>query len=156
MVLTEIQKIILRFLQTDILLDSHPYRDIARSLHLSEDRIILEIKRLKKEGCIRRLGAILNHKKIGFKQNCICVWKVPYTLIKKIAGIARRQEEISHCYLRKTAKNWPYNFYTMIHGRTKQECRSIIESIAAKSGVSDYRMLFTLKEFKKTSPKYKM
>ncbi|MBI4846568.1 MAG: Lrp/AsnC family transcriptional regulator [Candidatus Omnitrophica bacterium] len=155
MKLNKTRKDILKFLQGDIPVEDSPYSGLAQAINTRESCIVKEIALLKKHGYIRRLGAVLHHRNIGLKVNCMCAWKVPHSLIKKISGISVRQKEISHCYLRKTAKNWPYNFYIMIHGKSKRDCINVVENIRAKSGVADYRLLFTKKEFKKISPKYK-
>jgi DNA-binding Lrp family transcriptional regulator len=152
--LTRLQKNILRFVQADIPCVPRPYAELAKDNSVDETEIAAQIKVLKKAGYIRRFGAILSHKKVGLKANCMCVWKVPKDKIEIISKAALAMPQISHCYLRKTLKNWPYNFYTMIHGKTKKQCRQIIEALAGKSKVKDFRMLFTKKQFKKTSPRY--
>jgi len=152
--LTILQKKIIRLLQADLPLTNSPYAKIARTNGVTEDAIVKEITHLKKAGYLRRFGAILNHHGVGLKVNCMCVWKVPTAKIEKIGKVSSRQPQISHCYQRKALKDWPYNFYTMIHAGSKKECSQVIENIITKSGVNDYRMLFTKKQFKKTSPKY--
>jgi len=154
--LTKVQKKIIQFLQGNLPLESAPYLKLAKALNVNEDQIIKEIRTLKKAGYIRRLAAVLDHYKIGLRSNCMCVWQVPAGNIKQIAKIAKSQSQISHCYLRQREKNWPYNFYTMIHGRSKAECLKIIKHIEAKTGISNYQMLFTQKQLKKVSPRYKI
>jgi len=149
------QKAILDFLQQDLAVSSSPFLALKRKLRINEDEIVNELVNLKRAGYIRRYGAILNHRKVGLKENCMCVWKVSSHVIKEMVRITTDCPQISHCYLRKTTREWPYNFYTMIHGRSKAECLNIIERIAKASQVSDYQPLFTIKEFKKISPRYK-
>ncbi|MCP4649037.1 MAG: Lrp/AsnC family transcriptional regulator [PVC group bacterium] len=155
-ILNDFQKEILRFLQKDLPLEMSPYAALAEKLNTDETAIIREIKRLKAQGYIRRFGAILNHRKVGLNANCMCVWNVPEQKISKVAKLAIGKNQISHCYLRKISKKWSYNFYTMIHGRSKQECFDVVADLLAKTGVDDYKMLFTKKQFKKTSPEYRL
>jgi siroheme decarboxylase len=152
--LTKLQKDVLDFVQKDISCVQRPYARIAWENKVDEAAIVNQIRFLKKAGYIRRFGAILAHNKLGLKAKCMCVWIVPESKIKKIADLAKKQPQISHCYLRKTSKIWPYNFYTMIHGSTQKECREVIEFLVEKTKVKAYEMLFTEKQFKKTSPKY--
>jgi len=154
--LSKIQKEILRFLQGNVPLRQRPYRRLALRLEVNEQRIVEEIKKLKKNGYIRRMGGILGHRKIGLKENCMCVWKVPEKKINKTAKIAAAYPNISHCVLRKTVKWWPYNLYTMIHGRTKTQCRRTITELSEKSGIREYKMLFTRRQYKKVSPRYEV
>lgn len=148
------QKEILNFLQNDLPIQNAPYKKIAQKLKLSEDRVLEEIKTLKRTGYIRRFGAVLNHYKIGLRANCMCVWNVPAHEIKTIVKAVQKLPQISHCYLRKTVKKWPYNFYTMIHGSTRRECKDVVRYICGQVRVFDYKLLFTRKEFKKVSPWY--
>ena len=152
--LKETDKEILRFLQVGLPLESRPYADLAYRLNCTEKEIAGRIIRLKKNGYIRRMGAILDHYKIGLTANCMCVWNSPPSGIALISRLAAKQQGISHCYVRKRLSGkWPYNFYAMIHGRSRKECIKVIKEIARQSGISDYKMLFTLKELKKISPK---
>ncbi len=154
--LTKIEKEILNFVQGDLPLKSSPYAKLAKRLNIDEDKIADKIGSLKKRGYIRRFGAILSHNMVGLKANCMCVWSVPEKKIEKIGELCSWEPAISHCYLRASKRDWPYNFYTMIHARTKSECLKLIRSISKKCGVDDYKMLFTLKKFKKTSPVYRV
>ena len=61
---------------------------------------------------------------------------------------------VSHCYDRNTAPDWPYNFYTMVHGHSREECEQIVQQLADAAGVQDRQMLFTKKEWKKQSMRY--
>lgn len=145
---------ILEFLELDLPLKSFPYRALSLRTGTSEDEIVRQIKLLSKKKIIRRFGAILDHHKIGFKANCMCVWPAPKDKIACAAKLARLEKRVTHCYLRNTEKGWPYNFYTMVHGRSRAACEKIIKNISKKSGIKNYKMLFTLKQFKKVSPKY--
>ena len=152
--LNTIEKKILNFIQGDLPLRSDPYSKLAANLGIDEKEIVKIISSFKKRGYVRRFGAILTHRKIGLKTNCMCVWNIPAEKVEKIGNVCSRELSISHCYLRQSKQKWPYNFYTMIHARTKTECLKIIKKIANKCKVDDYKMLFTLKKFKKTSSFY--
>ena len=153
--LTKLQKSVLHFLQSDIPCQENPYAEIALQNKVDEKTIVKQIIGLKKSGYIRRFGAILAHHEVGLKVNCMCVWIVPNNKVNKIADLAKKMPQISHCYSRKTSKKWPFNFYTMIHGVSQKECFAVIEFLEKKTKIKDYKMLFTEKQFKKTSPKYK-
>ena len=154
--LTKTEKQILNFIQGDLPLKSSPYASLAKELNIDEDKIAGIITSLKKRGYIRRFGAFLSHEMVGLRANCMCVWSVPEEKIEKIGKLCSQELGISHCYLRASKRNWPYNFYTMVHARTKSECQKTIKAISKKCKVDDYKMLFTLKKFKKTSPVYRV
>lgn len=128
---------------------ARPFLPMAKKLKMPEERLLFLLNAYKKNGLLRRFGAILDHQKIGFKVNGLVAWRVPLNRINGVARIFRRFPQISHCYQRKVYPAWPYNLYTMLHCRDKNPCLALVKSIALKSGIKDYRVLFTLKEFKK-------
>ncbi|MDD5745813.1 MAG: Lrp/AsnC family transcriptional regulator [Candidatus Omnitrophica bacterium] len=156
MKLTALQKKIIGFLQQDLPSVHAPYRLFAEEMGVDEQRIIKEIKFLKKSGAIRRFGAVLSHHKVGLKVNCMCVWDVPGAGLERIGRAARRERSVSHCYERERVPGWTFNFYTMIHGRSKTECEAVVRRLSRVSGIVAYRMLFTKQQFKKTSPRYEV
>ena len=154
--LTKTEKRILNFIQGDLPLRSSPYALLAKELNIDEKKIAGIIMALKKRGLIRRFGAFLSHDRVGLKANCLCVWNVPEAMIGKTGKICGREKAVSHCYLRESRRDWPYNLYTMVHAKTRTECKEIIKSISGKCKIDDFKMLFTLKKFKKTSPNYRV
>ena len=130
-----------------------PFAPVARRLGWKESRLLDSVKAYKEEGLIRRLGLILAHRNVGLKSNVLVVWNVPKKDLNRMANIFQNTGEISHCYERKTFVTWPYNIYTMIHGRNRKDCLKIIRILSQKTGIKDYRALFTLKELKKGTVK---
>jgi DNA-binding Lrp family transcriptional regulator len=151
---SELEKRLIAELQGDFPDSLHPYRDIAKKLGVTELWVLQKIQGFIGKGYIRRIGAILYHRQIGFKSNAMVVWKVPKNQVNKVGKIMASFPEVSHCYERVTHRNWRYNLYTMIHGKTKQDCRRIVHQISRKTGVSDYLLLYSAREFKKQSMQY--
>jgi siroheme decarboxylase len=56
---------------------------------------------------------------------------------------------ISHCYQRPTYADWPYSVFTMAHGRSKDECDAILDSIEERTGIDERATLYSSTEFKK-------
>jgi len=127
-----------------------PFAAAARRIGWSEARFLAAVKDHKRQGLIRRLGLILAHRRIGVRSNVLVAWKVAEKDILRSAKVFANSAEISHCYQRKAYSVWPYNIYTMIHGRSREECLKTIRKLSGLTGVKDYRELFTLKELKKT------
>ena len=67
-----------------------------------------------------------------------------------MAGFAR----VSHCYRRPTYEDWPYSVFTMVHGMNARECEDTIAAIHAETGVDEYALLWSVKEYKKTRVRY--
>ncbi len=150
------EKQILNFIQGDLPLKSSPYSSLAKKLNIEEKKVVEIIALLKERGYIRRFGALLSHDLVGLRANCMCVWNIPEERIEEVGKTCSKEKAISHCYLRASKPDWPYNFYTMVHAKTKSECKKIITEISKKCEVDGFKMLFTLKKFKKTSPTYRV
>ena len=127
-----------------------PFAPVAKRLGWKESRLLELVKRYKEAGLIRRFGLILAHRNIGLKSNVLVAWDVPKKDLGRAASIFKNAPSVSHCYQRKTFPAWPYNIYTMVHGRSRQDCLRIIRILSRKSGINGYRALFTKKELKKT------
>jgi len=154
----EIKKIdqnIMRCLQDNIPLTKTPYRDIADKVGLTEDEVIANIKSYKEKGWIRRYGATLRHQKAGFTANGMGVWRVDDEEERtRLGPMMAEFSEVSHCYERPSFEDWQYHLFTMIHGQSKDEVEEIAKRISDKTGVKDYHVLYSTREFKKSSMRY--
>ena len=152
--LTEIEKKIITSLQNDLPLCSQPFKAIAEQVGISEDELLAGIRRFKQQGIIRRFGAIVNHRNLGIAANAMVVWRVPKEKSQEIGKIMAAFPEVTHCYERPTYPDWQYNLFTMIHGVSRDECERVIAQISERTGVKDYRQLYSTRELKKVSMKY--
>ena len=100
---------------------------------------------------LRRVAAILFHRRAGFSANGMGVWKVPEEEIMETGARMASFRGISHCYQRPTYEDWPYSVFTMAHGRSKEECDAILDSIAEECGIGpdDRATLYSSTEYKK-------
>ncbi len=150
----ETDKSLIRSLQGDIPLIERPFKEIAEKIGISEKEVIERGKTFLEKGYMRRFGATLRHRQAGFSANGMGVWIVPEEDRERIGGIMATFKEVTHCYERPSFEGWPYNLFTMIHGNSREECFEIAEKISEATGIKDYDMLFSSREFKKTSMKY--
>jgi len=151
---TKSEKKIIALLQTDIPVTKRPFLEMAEKIGITEDEFLAVVKDLNEKGLIRRFGATLKHQESGFKANAMVAWKVDEEQIEKVGAIMAGFQEITHCYRRNPAPGWPYNFYTMIHASDEDQCRAIVQKLSRISGQTEYDILFSKKEFKKTSMTY--
>jgi DNA-binding Lrp family transcriptional regulator len=146
---------ILRIVQSNLPDSLTPYADIAREAGVDEGEVIAFLARLKQEGVIRRFGASIKHQKTGWTHNVMVAWRVDEAHADAAGEIAATHPNISHCYYRpSSAPDWPYAFFTMIHGRSAEECRDVIESLRRETMLDEYAALESLQELKKTSMTY--
>ena len=150
----DIDKSIIRSIQGDIPLEPRPFATLASRIGIKEEEFILRLKRLKERGIIRRFGATLRHQIAGFSANAMVAWHVPEDRIDEIGRILASFKEVTHCYQRVPQKDWHYNLYIMIHADTRERCYEIAKKMSKIIGIDDYELLFSEKEYKKTSMKY--
>ena len=150
----DLERKLIHHLQGDLPLTARPFAVLASKVGISEEEVLERIKSLKEQGTLRRFGATLRHQLAGYKANAMVAWYVPEDNMEEIGSLMASFKEISHCYERKIHKKWKYNLFTMIHGKSKKECQDIAGRIAENTGIKDYVLLLSLKEYKKTSPKY--
>lgn len=152
--ITKLDKEIIRLIQKDLPLEPRPFDTIARKIGITEEQLIERIRTLKKKGAIRRFGATLRHARAGFSANAMIVWKIPISQVDDIGEIFSQFKEVSHCYQRPPRKDWPYNLYTMIHAKRRDQCQKIIKRMSQSVGIDHFLLLLSEKEFKKSSMEY--
>jgi DNA-binding Lrp family transcriptional regulator len=152
--LTARDKRMIRQIQGDLPVIPEPFVPLARQAGWEEKEFLKRIRLFLRRGIIRRFGAILRHQIAGYRGNAMVVWKVPEDRITKVGPIMASFPAVSHCYLRPAVPEWPFNLYTMIHGRTHRDCRMAAREISRQTGLAAYRFLFSKRELKKSSMQY--
>ncbi len=140
---------VIRALQGDMPVVSEPYAPAAAALGLPQEQLLEHLQGMVERRLLRRVAAILYHRRAGFSANGMGVWKVPDERIMEIGPRMAAYRGISHCYQRPTYEDWPYSVFTMAHGRSKEECDAILDSIAEQTGITERATLYSSTEFKK-------
>jgi len=140
---------VIKELQKDITVTKEPFKEAIERLDMSYERFFEIANTLKDAGVMRRFATILNHRKAGFGANAMSVWVVPESRGEEIGREMAEFSAVSHCYLRPSYPNWPYNLFAMVHGKSQEECDSLIEEMAKESGLTEYGKLYSTVEFKK-------
>jgi len=150
----EIDKKVIGLIQGDLPIDRRPFAKMAKKIDLTEEEFLSRVKNLKKQGIVRRFGATLRHQEAGFSSNAMVAWVVPDEMMDEAGSLLSKFPEVTHCYERRPQKDWHYNLYTMIHGNNRDLCIQIAERMSRSIGIEQYVLLFSEKEFKKTSMEY--
>jgi len=150
----DVNKAIIRMMQDDLPLVSRPYQDLAKQLGITEEEIIVRLQEMNKQGIIKRIGAILHHQEAGYNTNAMVIWKVDESCIDLVGQTLAGFKEISHCYHREVPPDLGYNLFSMIHARNSSQLQEVIDKIVSVTGITDYLVIKSLKELKKTSMKY--
>lgn len=152
--LSQTDRLVINELQQDLALVAKPFDAIAARLSMDVEGFLVQCRSLKQRDIIRRFSASVNHRKAGFRANAMTCWIAPPDMIDTAGRKLASLREVSHCYERETNPLWQYNLFAMIHGLTKDECQQIADKISRETGLIDYVLLFSTKEFKKTRIKY--
>ena len=146
-----------RLMQRDIALVEEPFVAIARELGISFVEAAAMHQDFLTTGRMRRFAAVLHHRKAGFGANAMGVWAGPQNdpeALKKLGETMAGFSAVSHAYQRPSYPDWPYNLFTMVHGKSEQECEQTLAAISEATGITDRHALYSTREFKKVRVRY--
>lgn len=151
---TAVDIAVIREFQKDIVIIPRPFDLPAQAAGMPIEEAIKHMKGMMERGLMRRMAAVLHHRKAGFSANGMGVWKVPEDRLEEVAKKMASFRAVSHCYLRPTYPDWPYNVFTMVHGKTMKDCEEVLDKIGEESGVTDRTVLYSTREYKKVRMQY--
>ncbi|NQE05238.1 putative HTH-type transcriptional regulator [ANME-1 cluster archaeon GoMg1] len=148
----ETDQAILRAAQEGIPVVKEPFEGIAKEAGISQDEVIARLKKLINGSVIKRLGISINQRKVGIVANAVVAWKVPQEQVDSVGNVLAAYREITHCYERVTMPGkWEHNLFTVIHGYSRESVEEIAERLSEVVGISDFLVLFSNEQFKRTS-----
>ncbi len=147
-------KAAIRVTQEDLPVVPEPFKLWAAKMGWSEEQLFAWLAGFKERKFFRRFASILRHRNAGFADNAMAVWIVPEEQTEELGLKMASFKAVTHCYRRPTFPSWPYNVFTMIHGRSKEDCELVADAIRVETGLGDCKMLYSTKEYKKERVKY--
>ena len=145
---------LLKALQNGLPLSARPFESIAKKLKMTEGELVEKVERMKKKGVIRDLGVVLHEGKVVNKIECMITWSVPEKIMEKVGETMTASPHVSHCGQRKKLKEFPYNLYTVVEGKTREDVIAIARQLSAEAGVNHHKMLWTKTEYKNRQPDF--
>jgi DNA-binding Lrp family transcriptional regulator len=147
---------VIRALQGPMEVRPDAYAPAAAELGIPVERMLEHLEGMVERKLLRRVAAILFHRRAGFSANGMGVWKVPEDQIPELGPRMAAVRGVSHCYRRPTYPDWPYSVFTMAHGRSKEECDAVLDGVAGVCGLSgaDRATLYSSTEYKKVRLHY--
>jgi DNA-binding Lrp family transcriptional regulator len=142
---------LLKVAQDGVKLTPRPYLEWGEMLGITEEEVIDRLRALEQEGVVRRFAATIGHRALGIVANAMIAWTVPPDRVVATGELFAASMEVTHCYERAKAIDWPYNIYTMVHSRSRDDCLRIADQLSHQSGIRDYTVLFSEREYKKIS-----
>lgn len=138
----DIDKEILNEIQSDFPVNQRPYQALGARLGCSEGAVFKRMKRLKKEGMIRRIGGNFDSQRLGFTTT-LCAAQVPEDKIEEFVRVVNRYPEVTHNYLREHY----YNIWFTFVAHNMDVIERYIKEITEHTGVEIIN-LPALKRFK--------
>ena len=152
--MTDLERKVLSVVQRGLGASETPYRDMAKEAGIETEELLEVLRGWAGEKKLRRIGAIVNHFKVGMGAGAMVAWKVEDERVEEVGEVLAGFAEVSHAYERHTEQQWPYNVYTMVHGESDEQVGEVVRRMSEAAGVSDYRVLVTERELKKVAPTY--
>jgi siroheme decarboxylase len=153
--LTEMETRVLAAVQNGFPTDTRtPFASVAQRIGMDTEELLAVLRAWKAQGRIRRVGAMVNHFRLGMGEGAMVVWQVEPERVEEVGQLMAGFKAVSHAYQRPARANWPYNLYTMVHGSDARDVERTVCRMQESCGVAHYRVLATEKELKKSPPKY--
>ena len=152
--ITEEEKHVIRELQEDVPLESEPFAPMAERIGMTLGELFEAAESFRERKLMRRFSAVLHHRRAGFSSNAMAVWKVPTERSVEVGNKMAQSKWVTHCYERPTFPDWEYTHFTMIHATTQEQCVEVAKEISEATEISDYQLLYSTREFKKTRVRY--
>ncbi|HHY72558.1 MAG TPA: Lrp/AsnC family transcriptional regulator [Bacillus bacterium] len=147
--ISEKERLMIRELQKDLPIIANPFEEWAQNASVSVEQLLKTAEKFIELGQMRRFAALLHHRKAGFKANGMGIWAVPNDMVEEIGAKMASFKAVSHCYKRPTYPDWPYNIFTMVHGKDREECETVLQAIEDEVGIKDRDVLYSSKQYRK-------
>lgn len=154
-----IDRQLIELLQKGLPLVSKPYAAIGQQLGINEDEVLSRLSLLKQQGLMKRLGVIVNHRRLGYRANAMVVFDAPDQLVAQIGEHISSVGFVNLCYQRpRRGEQWPYNLYCMIHGKNKEKVLQQLDYLVELCGLRQFNreILFSRHCFKQRGALYKV
>ncbi len=151
---TDFEIEVIRELQEDLQLTARPFAPMAESLGITQRQLFDLAADFVRRGIMRRFSAVLHHRRAGFRANAMAVWNVPEERSVEVGAMMAGSRWVTHCYERPRFEDWRYSHFTMIHAASREKCEEVAGELSEATGIDDYMLLYSTREYKKTRVRY--
>ncbi len=157
MVLSETDNRVIAAIQGGLPLTSRPWAEIGERLGMSEDAVLARVRALQAGGYIKRMGIVVRHHELGYTANAMVVWDVPDDRVDAVGDALGRQRCVTLCYRRPRRPGWPYNLFSMIHGKDRERVLDYIDQMVEELDLQGIprEVLFSGRRFKQRGARYR-
>ena len=152
------QTALIAVIQEGLPLVPRPWAVIGARLGMSEDEVMRRVRSLQRDGTIKRLGVVVRHRRLGYRANAMVVWDLPDERVAEVGHCFGRFDFVTLCYRRpRRLPVWPYNLFTMIHGRDRAEVQARVGELIVACGLEEvpHAVLFSRRSFKQRGARYR-
>lgn len=145
-------------IQEGLPLDPRPWAVIGERLGMSEAEVMARVRRMQERDLIKRLGVVVRHRHLGYRANAMVVWDLPDERVAQLGQCFSRYDFVTLCYRRpRRLPDWPYNLFTMIHGRDREEVLDRVDQLVSACGLDGvpHEVLFSRRGFKQCGARYR-
>lgn len=138
-------------------LEPRPYASLAARCGLAEADCLARLRRLLDLSVIRRFGVVVRHRELGYTANAMVVWDVPDDRVAEVGRRLAGEAAVTLCYQRpRRLPHWPYNLFTMLHGRDRPGVLAELEALRQRLGLDAIPCLplFSVRRFKQCGANY--
>lgn len=149
---------LIALIQTGLPLTARPYADLGAQVGMTEEQVINRIAYLNDSKIIKRFGVVVRHHELGYKANAMTVWNIDDDKVSQLGACMGEFDFVTLCYRRpRRLPEWPYNLFTMIHGKDRDHVLSNIELLVNQCGLDTvkHQVLFSTKRFKQRGAIYR-
>lgn len=143
-------------LQQDLPLVQRPFDEFSTRLGIGADEFLAKCRSLSDRGIMRRYGASINHRSVGYSANAMICWVAPADMVQAAGETLSGLAAVSHCYERIVNRYWPYNLFSMVHSHAREECLAFADKMSLETGLEDFVLLFSTREYKKVRVNYQV
>ena len=152
--LSHAHRVLINELQQDLPLVQRPFDEVSARLGMETDEFLAQCRSLLQRGIMRRYGASINHRAVGYTANAMVCWIASLDKVQVAAKMLAGLTAVSHCYERKINPLWPYNLFCMVHSHNNEACEEVADKVSRETGLKDNVLLFSVKEYKKVRVNY--
>jgi DNA-binding Lrp family transcriptional regulator len=141
-------------LQNDLPLVKNPFKKIleAGKIIRDEQQLLSYFSQFINAKVMRRYAAVLRHRSAGYRANAMTAWKPKDS---SDMNFFKESKSVSHLYFRTIHPGrWEHPLFAMVHAKSNEELKNIIDELSQVSGIKDFLVLSSIKEFKKKRVKY--
>ena len=152
--LTDFDIAFVRAMQEDLQIIPEPFKDMSDELGIDITALFAHVDDMVGRKLMRRFSAVLHHRRAGFAANAMGVWNVPEARSEEVGNLMAQSRSVTHCYERPRFPDWKYSHFTMLHATSQEGCEELAKEISDTTGITDYQLLYSSREYKKTRVRY--